>query len=174
MKRALRDKAATAGRSAGASDKGRDVSPKAVRKTRVNRSSETPGHDGDESTVVPVVAEELRVGKRTVETGRVRITKQVREEEEIVDQPTRSEEVVVERVPINQVVAAPPAPRQEGDTMIFPVLEEVVVIERRLMLKEEVRITTRVSETRHPQTVTLRSEDVKIERVPPSRDAEGT
>ena len=110
----------------------------------------------DGTTVIPVVAEELRVGRRTVETGRVRVTKLVREEQEQVDLPTLSEEVSVERVPVNRFVETVPQPRQEGDTVIFPVLEEVLVVERRIRLKEEVRITKRVSETRESQSVTLR------------------
>ena len=131
------------------------------------------GAAADGKTVIPVVAEEVRVDRRSVETGRVRLTKLVREQQEVVDQPSFSEEVVVERVPINRVVETAPQPRQEGDTVIFPVLEEVVVVERRLMLKEEVRITKRVTETRNPQEVTLRSEDVKIERIPAEDDRAG-
>ena len=132
---------------------------------------------GGAAAVIPVVAEELQVGKRSVETGRVRVTKTVREQQETVDQPVLAEEVVVERVPVNRVVETAPQPRQEGDTLVFPVLEEVMVVERRLVLKEEVRITKRVKETHNPQTVTLRSEDVKIERIPADSkqsDAKGT
>jgi uncharacterized protein (TIGR02271 family) len=91
-----------------------------------------------------------------------------------VDEPTVREEVTVERVPVNQFVEHAPEPRQEGDTVVYPVLEEVVVVQRRLLLKEEVRVTKRVTESRDPQTVTLRSEEVKIERVPGESGAAGT
>jgi uncharacterized protein (TIGR02271 family) len=126
------------------------------------------------NAVIPVVAEEVRVDRRSVESGKVRLTKLVREQQEVVDEPSFSEEVSVERVPVNRIVETAPQPRQEGDTMVFPVLEEVVVVERRLMLKEEVRVTRRVSETRNPQSVTLRSEDVRIERLPARADGAGT
>jgi uncharacterized protein (TIGR02271 family) len=130
---------------------------------------------GDTDTaVIPVVAEELQVRRRAVETGRVRLRKLVREEQEVVDQPTLHEEVTVERVPINQFVEHAPAPRQEGDTVVFPVLEEVLVVQRRLMLKEEVRVTKRVTETREPEAVTLRSEEVKIERIQDRSEGMGT
>lgn len=129
---------------------------------------------GGAAAVIPVVAEELNVGRRSVEAGRVRVKKVVQEHQEVVDEPVFAEEVVVERVPVNQVVQTAPEPRQEGDTMVFPVLEEVLVVERRLMLKEEVRVTKRVTEAREPQTVTLRSENVTIERIPARSDAEGT
>jgi uncharacterized protein (TIGR02271 family) len=129
---------------------------------------------GGDTEVIPVVEESLRVGRRSVETGRVRIHKVVREEQQVVDEPTRREEVTVERVPVNRYVEATPQPRQEGDTTVYPVVEEVVVVQRRLMLKEEVRVTKRVTETREPQTVTLRSEEVKIERLEGGAGAGGT
>ncbi len=122
---------------------------------------------GDEPIVVPVITEELRVERRAVETGRVRVSKVVREREEVVDEPLLREEVHVERVPVNRVVEGDVEVRQEGDTMIIPVLEEVLVVEKRLMLKEELRVTRRRVEERRPQTVTLRSEEVSVERVEP-------
>jgi stress response protein YsnF len=45
------------------------------------------------------------------------------------------------------------------------VLEEVLVVETRLLVTEEVRITRRRTETHMPERVTLRREDVTIERV---------
>ncbi|WP_437821844.1 YsnF/AvaK domain-containing protein [Sorangium sp. So ce1078] len=123
--------------------------------------------------IVPVVAQELDVKKRTVESGRVRITKQVHERVESVEEPLASERVVVERVAVNQVVTEPPATRQEGDTLIVPVVEEVLFVEKRLVLKEELRITRiRSVEMSPPERVALRSEDVRVERMPP-RDRDG-
>lgn len=119
-----------------------------------------------EETVIPVVAEELVVGKRTVETGKVRIQKTVREHEEVVDEPLVRDEVNVERVQVNQFVERPVDARYEGDTLIVPVFEEVLVVEKRLVLKEELRITRRQTEHHAPQQVTLRHEEVNIERLP--------
>lgn len=127
----------------------------------------------DEPLVVPVIAEELRVERRAVETGRVRLNKVVREREEVVDEPLLREEVHVERVPVNRVVEGEVQVRHEGDTMIIPVLEEVLVVEKRLMLKEELRVTRRRVEERRPQTVTLRSEEVTVERVEPQEQEIG-
>jgi len=89
------------------------------------------------------VEEVLDIRRRRVETGKVRITKVVREREEEVATPRVREEITIERVPVNCVVDAPVSTRREGDTLIIPVLEEIVVTETRLVLKEEVRITTR-------------------------------
>jgi uncharacterized protein (TIGR02271 family) len=115
--------------------------------------------------VLPVIEETLGVEIRPVETGRVRIRKVVTEREELVDLPLRREEVIIRRVPINRVVEGPLPVRYEGDTMIISLLEEVLVVDTRLLLTEEVHITTRRTETHTPERVTLRHEDVTIERV---------
>lgn len=116
-----------------------------------------------ERLVIPVVEEELQVD--TVQRSHtVRVRKQVHTREETVDVPVQRDEVLVERVPVGRVVETAPQVRNEGETMVVPVLEEVLVVEKRLMLKEEVRITLRrVAET-SPQRVTLRSEEVVVER----------
>ncbi len=49
----------------------------------------------------------------------------------------------IEHVQIDRIVAEAPPQRQEGDTLILPVVEEVLVMEKRLMLREEIRITRR-------------------------------
>ena len=115
--------------------------------------------------VLPVLAEVLDVQTRRVETGRVRLHKTVHTREVCADEPLLREEVVIERVPVNRVVEGPIPVRYEGDTMIVSVLEEVLVVDTRLLLKEEVRITTRRTERHAPERVTLRREDVTVERV---------
>ncbi|HEU4329189.1 MAG TPA: YsnF/AvaK domain-containing protein [Roseiflexaceae bacterium] len=125
--------------------------------------------DADEATL-EVIEETLSVEKRRVETGRVRVQKLVREHEEQIDEPLLREEVEVERVPINQVIDAPVGIRQEGDVTIVPVIEEVLVVEKRLVLKEELRITRREHVERAQQTVTLRREELHVERLSPQDD----
>jgi uncharacterized protein (TIGR02271 family) len=120
---------------------------------------------GGQSLVVPVMVEELDVQRRKVETGRVRINKVVREHEELVDEPLLREEVIIERVPINRFVEEAIPLRSEGDTVIVSLLEEVPVVEKRLMLKEELRITVRRVEAHKPSSVTLRSEEATIEHI---------
>ena len=119
---------------------------------------------GGESFVVPLMVEELDVQKRKIETGRVRISKIVREREELVDEPLLREEVIIERVPINRFIEQAIPVRYEGDTMIVSLFEEVPVVEKRLMLKEELRITRRQIEAHKPVRVTLRSEEAVVER----------
>jgi len=119
----------------------------------------------DDIRVIPVVEEILDVRQRRVETGRVRITKIVHEREEEVNAPRVREEVTIERVTLNRMVDAPVPMRQEGDTLIIPLLEEVVVVEKRLMVKEELRITKRRIEEPASQQVMLRREEVIVERL---------
>jgi uncharacterized protein (TIGR02271 family) len=142
---------------------------------RMHDQHVSPEHPG-EPIVVPVVEEQLSVQKRRVEAGGVRIHKHVREKVETVDTPLRHEEVDVERVEINEFVDGPRQVRQEGDVTIIPVMEEVLVVQKRLMLKEEIRLRRRVHETREPQQVTLRREEVEVERVQdsPSNSPQGT
>ena len=119
--------------------------------------------------VVPVIQEALEVEKRWVETGRVCLTKTVQEHQETVDEPLLREEVTMERVAVNTLWDGPaPGVRQEGQTLIVPVLEEVLVVEKRLLLKEELHITKRQTTVHAPQTVTLRCETVQVERIDPT------
>lgn len=72
-----------------------------------------------------------------------------------IDEPLFSEDVSVERVPVNRIVDAPPETRQEGEITIIPVIEEVITIEKRLLLREEVRIRRSRTEVHKPRTVVV-------------------
>ncbi len=122
--------------------------------------------------VIPVVQEEVTVGKRMVETGITRVTKKVREREEVISEPLRHEKVRVSRVPINRYVEKPLPVRQEGGTIIVPILEEVLVVEKRLLLKEELHISKESKVVHEPRRVTLRGEEAIVEHVGPAGQAE--
>ena len=126
-----------------------------------------PHSEAAKTTVIPVIEEELDVQKRVVETGKVRVTKGVHEHKTLVDEPLFRDEVEVERVLIDRVVDGPVPVRYEDDTMIVPIMEEVLVIEKRLVLKEELRIRKRRVETHQPQQVTLHREEAHIEYLKP-------
>lgn len=115
--------------------------------------------------VLPIVEEQLTLDKRVRETGRVRLHKIVETRQETLDEPLLREEVEIERVPVGEYVNAPVAIRQEGDVTVIPVLEEVLVVEKRLRLREELRVTKRQTEIRDVQDITLRSERIEVERV---------
>lgn len=117
-----------------------------------------------DSEVIPVLRETIRVSKREVETGRVIVHKTVIERDETVEMLLKRTDISVERIPVNRVVTEAPSSRQDGDTLIIPILEEVVVVEKRLMLKEELHIRKDSSERTVHETVRLRSEEVRIEQ----------
>jgi uncharacterized protein (TIGR02271 family) len=124
-----------------------------------------PRSEAGKTTVVPVIEEELDVQKRVVETGKVRVTKVMHERETLVDELLFRDEIEVERVPIDRVVDGPVPVRYEDDIMIVPIMEEVLVVEKRLVLKEELHIHKRRVETHQPQQVTLYREEVRVERL---------
>jgi uncharacterized protein (TIGR02271 family) len=114
--------------------------------------------------VVPVVEEQLQVGKRQVVASKVKLVKTVEERLETVTIPLQKETLEVKRVPVNEVMSQPVGSRQEGDTLIIPVFEEVVVVEKRYRLLEEIHITTHRTVHDEVQEVVLRAEKVRLER----------
>lgn len=130
----------------------------------MTRWRETPGRA--ETLTIPVTEERLVRQKRRVETGRVRVTKRVSTRVEEVDDPLVQETVHVERVAVNRPVDEPVPVHHEGDTLIIPVFEEILVVRKQLMLKEELHVTRHRTESHRPQQVTLRREDVSVERLP--------
>jgi uncharacterized protein (TIGR02271 family) len=124
-----------------------------------------------EEKVVPVVEEAAVVYKEQVVTGRVRLHKRVHEDQQALDIPVRTETLEVERVPVGRFIEAAPTIRQEGSTTVYPVVEEVLVVEKRLRLVEEVRITQRQA-TRHVREhVALRREEIAVEHMADSDSA---
>jgi stress response protein YsnF len=124
---------------------------------------------------LPVVEEQVVVAKRRRVTGAVRVATRTREEERLVDEPYDVEEVEVQRVPVegDRWVDAPVPDRQEGDTTIVSIHEEVVVVETRLRVVEEVRLTRRRATRRHTERVTVRREEALVERLDPSGEGGG-
>ena len=120
--------------------------------------------------VIPIVEEQVVVHKRKTLTEGVRVHTTVREDEAVIDEPVTTETVEVERVPLDRWVEGPVPVRQEGDTTILTLVEEVVVVEKRLRATEEVRITRRRDVERSARTITLRREEAVIERVSASGD----
>ena len=117
-------------------------------------------------TVLPLYAEEVAVARRSVE-HRVQVHVHTVTREHPVDEVLTHERVEVERVPVGRPVDAIPPDRQEGDTTVIPVVEEVVVVHRQLVLREELRVRrVRVTE-HHRETVSLRVQEATVERSEP-------
>jgi uncharacterized protein (TIGR02271 family) len=101
---------------------------------------EQPSKDSIDDPKLSLVAEELSVVKETVETGRLRVSKQTRTREVFIDENLRSEHAEIETIPVGRQIFEMPSVRHEGDTIIIPIVEEVLHTERRLILKEESRL----------------------------------
>ena len=110
--------------------------------------------------------EELRAGVREQEAGRVSARKSVRTEREVVRVPRRREEVDIERVPVvgeaREASGATEADIGE-DEVVLQVFEEEVVVTKRVVLKEEIRLRKRVAWDEEVVEVDLRKEEVEID-----------
>jgi uncharacterized protein (TIGR02271 family) len=116
--------------------------------------------------VIPVMQEELLVGVREVEQGGVRVTKTTHEQVDNVATWLRHDEVEVERVPVNEFVTEPSPPEYTPERVVIPIYEEVVVVEKRLRLKERLVLTRRQVDERAEQPVSRRVEEAIVERLP--------
>ena len=119
----------------------------------------------ENSVTIPVIEETVHLEKKIIETGKVKISKIVNVDTETFNLVHIQDDIQIERIAINEFVQSPPPPlRYEGDTIIIPVLKEVMVTEKRLLLIEEVRITKRKVESKEIQEVVLRKEEIKVQR----------
>ena len=123
-----------------------------------------------DTEVIPVTEEELRLYKREVTTGKVRVRTTVDVETELVKATLDGETVEVTRVPVDRIVDHAPEIRTENDVTIIPILEEVLVVEKRLILKEELHVHKRRTTEDVETPVELRKQRAVIERVPVEDD----
>jgi uncharacterized protein (TIGR02271 family) len=104
--------------------------------------------------------EELRAGTREREAGSMRVRKRVRTDRESIEVPTRHEEVSVERVPVEGEASEAEI---GDDEVVVPVTEDEVVVEKRPVVKEEVRIRKDVVEDTETVEEDVRREEVEVE-----------
>ena len=144
-----------------------------VEATVQSRTEDDRDPDKTGETVLPLLAEEVAVSKQVVETGRVQVARVTHEREQLIDELLTHETVEIDRTSIGRHVDTMPAIRNEGDTVVIPIVEEVLVIERRLLLKEEVRVRRVRSTERHQESVTLRHHEAVVTRLPVEPPAVG-
>jgi uncharacterized protein (TIGR02271 family) len=138
-----------------------------------SRTDEDAPTEKTGETVIPLLAEEVAVTKEVIETGRVRVARVTHEREQLIDELLSRETAQIERVRIGRQVDTMPAVREEGDTVVIPIVEEVLVVERRLFLREEVRVRRVHSTQRHQESVTLRHHEAVVTRLPVEPPAAG-
>jgi stress response protein YsnF len=131
-------------------------------------SSETGACSPSEGgpTTLPLLEERATIDKRTVTTGKVSAVTHTETVEERVGAVLEGEEADVVTVELDQMVVSGPAPRirTEDGVTIIPVLEEVLLVEKRLVLKREIRIRKRSTSETVEMPVSLRKQRAKVER----------
>src|SRR5687768_10185899 len=104
-----------------------------------------------DQAVIPLAHETLRVTRRRIPTGRVRVKTKVQRRTVAIDESVLSEHAAVQRVKVNKVVDSPPPIRYEGDTIIIPLVSEVLVVQKQLIVREELHIVRRREQKRAPK-----------------------
>jgi stress response protein YsnF len=119
---------------------------------------------------IPLHVEEISVSRREIKKATVQVALVTGTREQLIDEELTHVRVEIERVPIDRTVEVVPPIRQEEDITIIPVVEEVIVVERRLVLKEEVWVRHVSTKEQHRETVMLRRQEAVITRE--ERDSE--
>jgi uncharacterized protein (TIGR02271 family) len=126
----------------------------------VGRDDDTSDLEDEDELRVQRSEEELRAGTREREAGSLRVRKRVRTDRERIEIPNRREEVSVERVRVEGEAAEAEIVEDE---VVVPVTEEEVVVEKRPVVKEEVRIRKDVVEDTEVVEDEVRREEVEVE-----------
>jgi uncharacterized protein (TIGR02271 family) len=125
----------------------------------------------DRSDVIPLVEETVRIQKENVVTGHVRVRTVTEATDHVVAQDLDAENVEITRVRVDREVAEAPAIRQEGDVTIISLVEEIIVVTKRLVVTEEVHIRRIKSTERIETSVNLRKQHAVVERTGATDDS---
>jgi stress response protein YsnF len=120
-------------------------------------------------TVIPLAEETVAISKREVETGQVRVALTTDIEQMVVRETLHGRRVEVKRVAVGRTLAegeTAPQTREEGDTLVIPVVEETAVVVKRLVLREEVRLRFLPTEAPFEQEVAVRRQRATVTQVP--------
>jgi uncharacterized protein (TIGR02271 family) len=112
---------------------------------------------------LPLMEEELVAHKELREVGAAEIHKQIEEVPGRLEIEAFREEVEVEHVPVGRVVTERIEPYEEDGVLIVPVYEEQLVVTKRLVLREQLRIRRVGTTETHLFEDTLRRERVTVE-----------
>ena len=119
----------------------------------------------ERETVVPVVQEELQVGKRTVEGGGIRVVKRLTETPVSELVTLREEHATVERRPVDRAATEADFTNFKEGTVEIREMSEEAVVGKTSRVVEEVVVGKQVSERTETVSDTVRRTDVDVERV---------
>jgi uncharacterized protein (TIGR02271 family) len=138
----------------------------------VHAAPDAPAPQTGEGARIRLHAEELHVHKRFVETGEVRVRKEVVTEHRTIDVPVRREEIVIERhAPTDEDGAV--FDLKPGEEIRIPVRREQVTVEKRPVVTEEVTVGKRLIEATEHVGGEVRKEEVRVERVERAEQGNG-
>lgn len=115
--------------------------------------------------IVPVVREQVEADAVPIEKGGVRVTKRVESHDEILEQELRRGRAEIRRIKTDRVVDGPQQPRQEGGTLIIPVVSEVLTVTKQWVVTEEIHVTRVEELERVEQTIPVSQEIAEVERL---------
>jgi len=128
--------------------------------TTTHAAAAASAHRGD---TIQVKEEVLHAEKHPVETGEVRVRKEVHTENRTIEVPVQREEVVIERTPVHGR-AASEATIREGEEIRIPVSEEQVNVSKQAVVTEEVKVGKRVVQDTEKVSGQVRKEEVHVEQ----------
>lgn len=118
----------------------------------------------DQDDILQVVTETATLQKRDLVTGRVRVSTRTETTDEMVSAMLDRTDVEVTRIALDQDIEVAPSVRTEGDVTIVPIVEEILVVEKRLVLREEIHIRQIKTTQSFELPVSLRKQRAVIER----------
>jgi stress response protein YsnF len=121
--------------------------------------------DDEKDVVIPVVHEEVQADAVPVVTGGVRVTKRVEGHDEVIEQELRKSRVEVKRVKTDRAVDGPQPVQRVGNTLIVPVVSEVLRVEKQWVVTEEIHITELQERETVQNKVRLNHEEAQVERL---------
>lgn len=114
--------------------------------------------------VLPIIEESATLEKRDVVTERVRVHTRTTTEQELVSAALERSDVQITRIPVDREIGAAPPIRTEGGVTIIPVVEEILVVEKRLVLREEIHVRQTATTETVELPVTLRKQHAVIDQ----------
>ena len=119
--------------------------------------------DAAEAEKLPLAEEQAYLEKRRVVTGRVRVHTELDVSDQAISEELTADHISVRRVPINRYVETAPGIKTEGELTIIPVLEEVLVVQTKLVLKEEIHIQRTLTTKNVTESIPVRKQRAVIE-----------
>ena len=119
---------------------------------------------------IPIIEEEARIIKRATEIEHVTVRTVPEEEQVLVRDELRRGHVEVTRIAVDREVAEAPAIRTEGDVTIVPIIEERLVVEKRLFLVAEIHLRRTATTEPVELPATVRRTRVEVDRREPKQE----